>query len=137
MKRLFGFLALIFLVAGCGAKPTSPGSLLGIYDLQQAQFPQGTSTVVLKPPDATGRVILQEDGSYSFILIFAQGKFPFGTGFAGNGAYKATNTTLNLTNSDGPAFKIDKFLPGDRHIEMTANLHGVDVKMVFLGIVSG
>ena len=137
MKRILGSLALIFLVSGCGVKPTSPGSLLGIYDLQQAQFPQGTSTVVLKPPDATGRVVLQEDGSYSFILIFAQGKFPFGTGFAGNGVYKATNTTLNLTNSDGPSFTINKFQPTDRQIEMTANLRGVDVRMVFLGIVSG
>ena len=137
MRRILGCLALIFLTVGCGAKPTSPGSLLGIYDLQQAQFAQGTSTVVLKPPDATGRIVLQEDGTYSFILVFAQGKFPLGTGFAGNGAYKATSTSLFLTNSDGPSFTINKFQPTDRQIEMTANLRGVDVRMVFLGIVSG
>jgi hypothetical protein len=118
----------------CGNSPTSPGSLLGIYDLQEMQIFSGNSSSTLKPPDATGRIVLQEDKTYSFLLIIVPGKTTFGTGFEGRGTYVATPTAMSFTTAGGPALTTQNYAFREKRVELSANLNGTDVRMTFVHI---
>ncbi|MBI2952166.1 hypothetical protein HYY27_08730 [bacterium] len=137
MRRAFGSLMLALWCGACGNSPTSPGSLLGIYDLQEIQIFSGNSSSVLnvlKPPDATGRIVLQEDKTYSFLLIIVPGKTTFGTGFEGKGTYVATSMDMAFATAEGPALTTQSYAFREKRVELSANLHGTDVRMTFVHI---
>lgn len=131
MKRLFaGALCMLFLSVSCGGddNPLSYDSLAGTYTLEELGITLGGATTTLRPPDATGTLVLTDTGSFTLSLNAPlQG---INNAFS-SGVYTVDGASIGFTDESGDLNTADVAVSGNR-VTLTSGLGAQVVRMVFV-----